>query len=365
MRAAGARYPRRMAGRAADADGGGAAIALGVLDQSPIREGGTAAEALAETLRLARAAERLGYERYWLAEHHNSRGLAGSAPEVLIARVAAETSAIRVGSGGVMLSHYAPLKVAENFRLLETLYPGRIDLGLGRAPGSDGLTAAALTRGPGALGIRHYPAQVADLLRFVADELPEDHEFRGVHASPPGPVAPEPWLLGSSLESASLAAEFGLPFSFAHFIAEAWAGEAIALYRRRFRPSRWLAEPRVSAGVAVTCADTDERAGELAMSRWLWRLRNRQGLGAGVPSVEAALAEPLTPAERDYIDFQRANALVGSPPLVRERLEALAAELGVAEFVVVTITHDYADRLRSYELLAEAFGLAPRASPPD
>ena len=349
-----------------DADEGGPpAIALGVLDQSPIREGGTAAEALAETLRLARAAERLGYSRYWLAEHHNSRGLAGSAPEVLIARVAAETSAMRVGSGGVMLSHYAPLKVAENFRLLETLYPGRIDLGLGRAPGSDGLTAAALTLGPGALGIHHYPAQVADLLRLVAGEPPEGHEFRSVRATPLGPTAPEPWLLGSSLESASLAAAFGLPFSFAHFIQEEWAGEAIALYRRDFRPSRWLAEPRASAGVAVTCADSDERAGELAMSRWLWRLRNRQGLGAGVPSVEAALAEPLTEAERDYIGFQRANALVGGPALVRERLEALAADLGVAEFVVVTITHAYADRLRSYELLASAFALEPRPGAPD
>ena len=349
-----------------DADEGGPpAIALGVLDQSPIREGGTAAEALAETLRLARAAERLGYSRYWLAEHHNSRGLAGSAPEVLIARVAAETSAMRVGSGGVMLSHYAPLKVAENFRLLETLYPGRIDLGLGRAPGSDGLTAAALTLGPGALGIHHYPAQVADLLRLVAGEPPEGHEFRSVRATPLGPTTPEPWLLGSSLESASLAAAFGLPFSFAHFIHEEWAGEAIALYRRDFRPSRWLAEPRASAGVAVTCADSDERAGELAMSRWLWRLRNRQGLGAGVPSVEAALAEPLTEAERDYIGFQRANALVGGPALVRERLEALAADLGIREFVVVTITHAYADRLRSYELLASAFALEPRPGAPD
>ena len=336
-------------------------LTLGVLDQSPIREGGTAAQALAETLELARATERLGYSRYWLAEHHNSRGLASSAPEVLIARVAAETSTMRIGSGGVMLSHYAPLKVAENFRTLETLYPGRIDMGVGRAPGSDGRTAQALTHGPGALGIQHYPAQVADLLRFVSDELPEGHYFTGIHASPLGPTVPEPWVLGSSLESASLAAEFGLPFSFAHFINEAWAGEAITLYQRIFRASAWLDEPKVSVGVSVICADTDERAEELAMSRWLWRLRNRQGRAYGVPSVESAQAEVLNEAERDYVRFQEANALVGSPERVKERMEALAADLDADEFIVVTITYDFADRLRSYELLAEAFGLEGRA----
>ena len=335
-------------------------LTLGVLDQSPIREGGTAAQALAETLELARATERLGYSRYWLAEHHNSRGLASSAPEVLIARVAAETSTMRIGSGGVMLSHYAPLKVAENFRTLETLYPGRIDMGVGRAPGSDGRTAQALTHGPGALGIQHYPAQVADLLRFVSDELPEGHYFTGIHASPLGPTVPEPWVLGSSLESASLAAEFGLPFSFAHFINEAWAGEAITLYQRIFRASAWLDEPKVSVGVSVICADTDERAEELAMSRWLWRLRNRQGRAYGVPSVESAKAEVLNEAERDYVRFQEANALVGSPERVKERMEALAADLDADEFIVVTITYDFADRLRSYELLAEAFGLEGR-----
>ena len=332
-------------------------LTLGVLDQSPIREGGSAAAALAETIELAKATERLGYSRYWLAEHHNSRGLASSAPEVLIARVAAETSTMRIGSGGVMLSHYAPLKVAENFRTLETLYPGRIDLGVGRAPGSDGRTAQALTHGPGALGIQHYPHQVADLLRFVSDQLPEGHYFTGIPATPLGPTVPEPWMLGSSLESASMAAEFGVPFSFAHFINEAWAGEAITLYRRIFRPSQWLDEPRVSVGVSVICADTDERAEELAMSRWMWRLRNRQGRAYGVPSVESAMAEELNEAEREYIDFQRKNALVGGPERVKERMESLATELEADEFIVVTITYDFADRLRSYELLAEAFGL--------
>ena len=337
-------------------------IALGVLDQSPIREGGTAAEAIADTLRLARAAERLGYARYWLAEHHNSSGLACAAPEVLIPRVASVTSRIRVGSGGVMLPHYAPLKVAEQFRMLETMFPGRIDLGLGRAPGTDGRTAAALAQGPAAPGAERYPRQVADLLRLLRDdpgELPAGHPLEGVRAQPLGPTAPEPWLLGSSLDSAATAAEQGLPFCFAHFINAEWAGEALALYRRLFRPSRWLAAPRASAGVSALCAGSDEEAERLAMSRWLWRLRNRQGFRRGVPPPGAAEAEELSPPERDFIEYQKRTGLTGGPERLRARLEALAAGLDVDEFVVVTIAWDFADRLRSYELLAEAFGLTP------
>ena len=297
-------------------------LRLGVLDQSPIRDGGTPAQAIEETLRLAQATERLGYERYWLAEHHNSRGLASSAPEILIARIAAATTSMRVGSGGVMLSHYSPLKVAEQFRTLELLYPGRIDLGMGRAPGSDGRTAEALQHGPGALGLEQYPSQVADLLSYLGGELPELHRFSGISAQPAGPTAPEPWLLGSSLESASLAAEQGVPFAFAHFINEAWADEAVTLYRRIFRPSRWLEAPRVSLGVAVLAAESDERAEELAMSRWLWRLRNRTGSRYGVPSVEDALAEELSEPEREYIEYQKRTSLVGGPERVRERVEA-------------------------------------------
>ena len=175
---------------------------LSVLDQSPIRSGGTAADAVAETIELARACERWGYHRYWLAEHHSSRGLAGSTPEILIGQVAARTSRMRVGAGGVMLSHYSALKVAENFRMLETLYPGRIDLGIGRAPGSDPRTARALAHGPGALGVEHFPEQIADLIGYVHGELPQGHPFRGVRAMPEGPTMPEVWLLGSSGESA-------------------------------------------------------------------------------------------------------------------------------------------------------------------
>jgi len=191
---------------------------LSILDQSPIRDGGTAADAIHETIELARLADELGYERYWLSEHHNSGGLASATPEILIAEIASRTDRIRVGSGGVMLSHYSPLKVAESFRMLETLHPGRIDLGVGRAPGSDTRTASALAHGPGRLGIEHYPDQLLDLYGYLSDTLPADHPFSGIHAMPAGPGLPDLWLLGSSAASAEYAAELGWSFCYAHFI---------------------------------------------------------------------------------------------------------------------------------------------------
>jgi luciferase family oxidoreductase group 1 len=229
---------------------------LSVLDQSPIRSGGTAAQAIQETLQLAELADRLGYHRYWLAEHHSSAGLAGSAPEVLIGQVASRTSRIRVGSGGVMLSHYSALKVAENFRVLEALFPGRIDLGIGRAPGSDQRTARALRQGPGALGLEHFPQQLADLIAFLHDELPPNHPFTGVRAMPAGPTAPPLWILGSSGEGALLAAHFGTAFSYAHFINAEGGTEATRAYRESFRPSPRLAAPQASVAAFVICADT-------------------------------------------------------------------------------------------------------------
>ena len=231
---------------------------LGVLDQSPIRSGGTAAEAIQETLQLAERADRLGYHRYWLAEHHSSGGLAGSAPEVLIGQVASRTSRIRVGSGGVMLSHYSALKVAENFRVLEALFPGRIDLGIGRAPGSDQRTARALRQGPGALGLEQFPQQLADLISFLHDELPPGHPFTGVRAMPAGPTAPPLWILGSSGEGALLAAHFGTAFSYAHFINADGGTEATRAYRESFRPSPRLTAPQASVAAFVLCADTEE-----------------------------------------------------------------------------------------------------------
>src|SRR6202453_3899874 len=248
---------------------------LSVLDQSPIRKGGTPADAVAETIALAKACEALGYHRYWLAEHHNTNSFAGSCPEILIARVAAETKSIRVGSGGVMLSHYSPLKVAEQFRMLETLTPGRIDLGLGRAPGTDQRTSQALQAGPQGWSIDAFPSQVHLLRQFLDDAsgghpLPEDHPYRGIHANPRGVGRPEMWLLGSGVHSAVYAAELGLPFSHAHFISPEGSEEACETYQHRFNPSAWCEKQTISMGVAALTAATEEDARLLAASRNLW-----------------------------------------------------------------------------------------------
>src|SRR5439155_1307504 len=250
-------------------------LSLGVLDQSPVRSGGNVADALHETLDLAELCDRLGYRRYWLAEHHSTKGLAGSSPEVLVGQVAARTSRLRVGSGGVMLQHYSWLKVAESFRVLETLFPGRIDLGVGRAPGSDGLTAQAL-RDDGTP--ERFPQQVADLLGFLHGALPEGHPFAKVVAMPTGPTAPEVWLLGSSDQSAAIAAHFGAYFSFAHFINADGGAEVTRAYRRQFRASLWCTAPRSSAAVFVVCADTDAEAQRVAKSRELFIVRLYTGM---------------------------------------------------------------------------------------
>jgi luciferase family oxidoreductase group 1 len=336
-------------------------LTLSVLDQSPVRQGVTPRDALLETIELARHVEALGYRRYWLAEHHGSAGLAGSAPEIMVARVAAETSHIRVGSGGVMLSHYSSLKVAEQFRLLETLYPGRIDLGIGRAPGSDQLTAIALQHGPGALGIEHFPNQIADLIGYLEHTIPADHPFARIRVSPEGETLPEIWILGSSEQSAIFAAYFGRAFSFAHFITDEGGVEIMAAYRQQFRPSPPLAAPLGNIGVFVVCAPSEDEACYLAASRDLSRLRQRQGILAPFPPPEDALNYPYTDAERRLVEYHRRRQIVGDPAQVKARLEELAAAYGVDEIVVLTITHDFAARKRSYTLLAEAFGLAPPA----
>jgi luciferase family oxidoreductase group 1 len=334
---------------------------LSVLDQSPIRSGRTPADAIQETLQLAAAADRLGYRRYWLAEHHSSEGLAGSSPEILIGQVAARTSQIRVGSGGVMLSHYSALKVAENFRLLETLFPGRIDLGIGRAPGSDRRTAMALAHGPGRLGIEHFPAQIRDVIQWVHNAVEPEHTFAGVRAMPVGPTAPEVWLLGSSADSATYAAHFGTAFSFAHFINANGGDEITGMYKAYFQPSDWLPEPKVSVGVFVICADTDEAAQRLRLSRDLSIARRYTGGGGPYPTVAEAQAHLWTPQQIAIAEQNRNRAIVGAPEQVKAQLEALAAQYEADELVVVTITEDEQSRLRSYELLADVFDL-PRPS---
>jgi luciferase family oxidoreductase group 1 len=329
---------------------------LSVLDQSPIRSGGTAADAIHETLELAQICDRLGYHRYWLAEHHSSRGLAGTSPEVLIGQVAARTSRIRVGSGGVMLSHYSALKVAEQFRVLETLFPGRIDLGIGRAPGSDQRTAYALANG-GMRDIEQFPQQIADVVAWLHDRLPSEHPFAGVRAMPMGQTAPEVWLLGSSDASAIYAAELGLGFSFAHFINADGGPQVTALYRQRFRPSPERATPMASAALWVVCADTDDEARRLERCRELALLRLYTGRYGPFPSVEEAEQFPYTARDIAIIEATRGRTIAGTPGMVREHMEEMARAYEVDELVLVTITHDFKARVRSYELVADAFGL--------
>jgi luciferase family oxidoreductase group 1 len=340
-------------------------LRLGVLDQSPVAEGSPGADALHNTLDLARLADRLGYHRYWVAEHHGGPMLAGPSPEVLIGPIAAATTRLRVGSGGVMLPHYSPLKVAESFSLLAGLYPGRIDLGLGRAPGTDQQTMHALQRDR-----RHAPPddfsdQLLELLAYLEDRFPRAHPLARLAAVLPGrPHRPEPWLLGSSPQSGIWAAELGLPYCFADFINPDGA-EIATRYREQFVPSERLEQPRTAVCVWTICAETEEEARRLGAS---WRMAGtllRQGRLIPVPPVEKALrflesqGTPLgsAPAGR--------RAVLGTPETVREQLEAVAAEYAADELLVVTITYSHEARRRSYELIAEAFRLARAAGEAD
>lgn len=335
---------------------------LSVLDQAPIPAGSTPADALGNTIDLARLAERLGYERYWIAEHHGMRSLASPAPEILIARVAAATETIRVGSGGVMLPHYAPLKVAETFRMLHALTPGRIDLGLGRAPGGTPLESAALGRFRQREEPDDFPQQLGELLAFLGRyRFPASHPFARIHVAPEMPGGPEVWMLGSSPWSASAAAQLGLPYAFAHFISPEPTRWAIEHYRTQFVPSEAMAEPRVILALGVICAETAAEAERLARSSRLMFRRLRQGDLRPVPTPEEALAE-LGPGPYPDPDPQAEwpRIAVGDPDQVRDRLAAIAAALRLDEIMAVTIVHDHRARRHSYELLAETFGLAPR-----
>lgn len=334
-------------------------IPLGVLDQSPIGRGEDAADAIAHTTALAKRCDELGYRRYWVAEHHASDTLASSSPEILITRLAGQTRRIRVGSGGVMLAHYSPYKVAENFRLLEVLYPGRIDLGVGRAPGSDGLTAAALAYG-NPLGIEYYPAKVKDLVAFVTGKPALTEAFRQLKATPAAATAPEVWMLGSSFDSAAYAARFGLAYSHAHFIAPAPAVEALRRYREAFTPEH-LPAPYASLGVFAIVTEDAARADAFRRLRALTRLRRDRGEPAPRPTLEEAERHPFTDAEIEQMRSKRSRAIIGTAAEVKAGLLALATESGADEVVVLTITPAFADRLRSYELLAQAFDLQSHA----
>jgi luciferase family oxidoreductase group 1 len=331
-------------------------ITLGVLDQSPVPHGSAPADALRETVALAQTVERLGYHRYWLAEHHNTASLAGTAPEVLAAHVLSRTTSIRVGAGGVLLPYYRPLKVAEAFRVLHALFPGRIDLGVGRAAGADEAAAEALRHEPEALTDEHYPAQVAELADLLHHQPDLDHAEGELRALPASDGAPEMWVLGSSSYGAGLAATLGLRFCFAHFVTPAFGAQTVAGYLRRFRPSPRCPAPVAALGVSVICADTDAEAERLAVSQDVWRLRP-EGAGRGpLLSVEDAEAHPVSRLGRMQLAQDRPKRVVGAPDRVRAALVALAADHGVDELVLVSVCHDPAARRRSYELLADAFG---------
>jgi luciferase family oxidoreductase group 1 len=334
---------------------------LSVLDQSPISEGSTGADALRNTIDLAKLADELGYHRYWVAEHHGGPMLAGGSPEALIGPIAAATEGIRVGSGGVMLPHYSPLKVAETFTILAGLFPGRIDLGLGRAAGTDPLTTFALQRDRRQAAPDDFPQQLAELLAYFDDSLPEDHPFARLAGVLPGlPELPVPWLLGSSPQSAIWAGQLALPYAFADFI-NAEGAEIAKLYRERFEPNEHLNTPRTAVAVWALAAPTDEEAEFLSTSsRMSFTLLRRNQLIA-VPPPEKAVeflrreGKPLTGAPPGR------RSILGSPEKVRAEIEAVAVEYGAEEVIVVTITYDHQARRRSYELLAEAFDLEPRA----
>jgi luciferase family oxidoreductase group 1 len=333
-------------------------LRLSVLDQSTIVTGRSPDASIRESIRLAQLCESLGYARYWCAEHHNSDSQAGTAPEILISAIAATTSRIRVGSAGVMLPHYAALKVAEQFRVLDAIAPGRIDLGLGRAPGSDGRTAFALN--PRAdIAADEFPAAVRDVIGWThGEKLVEGHPFREIRAQPTSRTHAEIWILGSSDYGAQVAAWFGLPFCFAHFITEGRGLEqAFGLYRGGYRPSADHPAPHGALCVWAVAAETASEAARLFSSREMSRLNRDKGIFAALPSPEEAAANVLSDADKARTERIRARAIYGTPDVVGAKLRALAGEYQVDEIAVLTTVHDPEARRRSYELLATEMAL--------
>ena len=330
---------------------------ISVLDQSPISEGSTGADALRNTLDLARLADQLGYSRYWVAEHHGTPMLACAAPEVMIAAMGSTTHRIRIGSGGVMLPHYSPLKVAETFSILSALFPNRVDLGLGRAPGTDHATAFALQRDRRQPSPDDFPQQLGELLGYLENTLPPGHAFARLAALPGRPHVPDVWLLGSSPQSALWAADNGLPYCFADFINPEGATYA-AMYRDRFSPSQAAAEPRMMVAGWAICAETDEEAQRIASSARMTRTLLNEGKLIPVPPIDKALAFLAERGPNPDTVARPRRAIIGAPSTVKSGIEALASIYGADEVMIVTITYDHAARRRSYELIAEAFGLS-------
>jgi luciferase family oxidoreductase group 1 len=335
-------------------------IPLSILDLSVVTTGTKPASALRNSIDLAVHADRLGYVRYWLAEHHNLSSVASPSPDIMIGQIAAVTQHIRVGSGGVMLPNHAPLMVAERFKMLEALFPGRIDLGLGRAPGTDQATAHALRRRLEAREGDDFLERLHELTLWETRDFPPGHPYNKVIAMPDDVPLPPIWLLGSSDYSADLSAQIGMGFAFAHHFATYDAVEALIHYRSAFTPSRWRARPHGILAVAVVTADTDAEAERLASSMDLNRLRRDRGQYAPLPSIEEALAYPYSDGERAAIARNRAKLFVGSPATVLQKLQPMITASQADELMVITAVYDHEARKRSYTLLAEAFDLEQR-----
>ncbi|MEZ4674715.1 MAG: LLM class flavin-dependent oxidoreductase [Caldilineaceae bacterium] len=343
-------------------------LAISVLDLAPVRVNGSATESLYNSIALAKAADQLGYTRYWLAEHHNIPSIAIAAPEIMIALVAHETRQIRVGSGGVMLPNHAPLRVAEIFRTLAALYPGRIDLGIGRAPGTDPLTAYALRQSRERLQIHDFPDQLADLMAFGRSDLagsdfPADNPFRAIRTIPIGVQLPPIWLLGSSRAySASVAADHGLGFAFAYHINPTLedAKCAIESYRTHFTPTAERPESHALLALNVLCCETAERAEELATILDLAFVRRQRGELVPLPTLEEALAYSFSLVETAQAQKYRERLISGDPAMVRAQIDQLVAETGADEVIITTTIADLTERMRSYELVADAMGIGAR-----
>jgi luciferase family oxidoreductase group 1 len=332
-------------------------VPLSILDLSPVAEGSSGAQSLRNSLDLARLADRLGYTRYWLAEHHNLPSIASPAPDIMIGQIAAATTRMRVGSGGIMLPNHAPLMVAERFKVLEALFPGRIDLGLGRAPGTDPVTSYALRRRQDGGGDDDFLQRFQELILFDSGGFPEGHPFRSIRAMPQEVELPPIWLLGSSGYSAQLAAMVGAGYSFAHHFADHDPVDAMLSYRNQFKPSQARTTAYAILACAAVCADSDAEADRLATTIDLNFVRRRRGEYLPLASPEEAAAYPYSPAERGLVARNRARLFVGAKATLLERLAPMIAATKADEVMVTTMIYDHAARRRSYELLADAFGL--------
>jgi len=324
---------------------------LSILDQVPISANQTAKEALEQSVKLAQAAEQLGYERYWIAEHHDMPGLACSAPEVMLSYIGARTSRIRVGSGAVLLPHYKPYKIAEVYNMLATLFPDRIDIGIGRAPGGSAEVTSALSD-HFLQNVWDMPASVKDLLHFIYNDHPEDSEFAKIKAAPIPDNAPVPWLLGTSKKSALLAAEHGMAYAFGLFMSDKDAAEILDCYYQAFKP-RTNRHPQTILTVTAFCADTTERAEEIALSSLVWSIQRGKGEGhSGVPSIEDAKQYRLSETEKEALEKMKQKMIIGNPDQVRNNLLDLQKQYKADEVMIVTITYAPEDRIKSYLLIA-------------